>query len=509
MEATEVGMFHKMWQTLGMGKLRKELCRHSFIAFCLWYFSHYMRHALDKFHYGMMKNLQNDAVQLMVEIMFRGSAKSSIGLTMYAVWCIAYRKRRFIIIASDLASSAQTQMDTVIYELQNNRRLIADFGHLFVEEKPREGEIAGKKRKTVRDFITRNNVRVLLRAKGMKVRGERYNQIRPELALIDDPESIQSAESETERRKMMTWVKNELMGGMSQTHSKIVVFGNWLGTACLVAKLSEDPAWHSHKVPIILDEGLPTQRLAWRDRYTMTREEARTINRAKRDANGGVIEPDDMVISIEGLRHKFGSYVFRREFMLEAISEDEQIIKNYWVKWVEPDQIPPIDQLQIRVYLDPAVGQNEKKNDPSAWLVSGYDPKTKRLYFIDAYEEWLSFENIKKQTKTLCEYYGTWRPRIEAQTAFDYLCQQLETENRQMAVKRIRQTKGKKNRLMGVSVSWERGDVYVMKGNEKLAKLVTQTTLFGTEEHDDLCDVGMFSVEENLLAGKKGGIRKR
>lgn len=480
------------------------------MAFCVYYFGHYIKHSFGRIHYELFLNLQNDSVELLNEIMFRGSAKSSIVSTMYAMWNIVYRKRRFIIIGSDTSDSAQAQMDTIIYELTENKKIIRDFGTLYKEPK-KQNDIDSKKRKTVKDFVTSHSVRVLLRARGMKVRGQRYNNIRPELAIIDDPESIETAESDAMSRKMETWLKNELIGGMSQTRMKVVVIGNWLHENCLVARLSRDKAWKTQKVPIILDEGLETERIAWPDRYVMTRAEARKINRSMRDQMGDSFDRDKCVISIEGLIEKFGTYVFRREFMLEAISADEQIIKDHWVRWISPAELPPLDQLYLRMYIDPAVSE-KNENDPTAWLITGYDKKTKRLYFIDADEKWASFETIKKRTFSLAEYYrgGTWRPRIEAVTAFDYLCQQLEIDyNRIKTVRLNPKGRKKKTRLLSASTQWEKGNVYVLRGHALLAKLVEQTTKFGKTKNDDLADTGIYAVEEAFLLRKTGKAHKK
>lgn len=488
--------------------VRKALCRRNFLAFCLYYFGHYITHPFAWFHEEMMEDLQDDSIKYMVEIMFRGSAKSSIISTMYATWNIVYRKRRFIIIASDVSDSAQTQMDTIINELQNNKKLIRDFGSLYTEVKKQK--LGEKKKKTVSDFITKNNIRVLMRSTGMKVRGLRFNNIRPELAIIDDPESLETSESETKRRKAKRWIENELMGGMSQTRRKIVVAGNWLHDACLVAELYEDERWSSRKVPIIIvDEETGEERPAWAERYKMTYAEARKVNRARRDMQGGHIEPDQMVISIQGLRDDHGTLVFTQEFMLEPLSEADMKIKPHWIKWINSEELPPLDDLIIRIYLDPAVGQDPKKHDRSAWVVTGYDKKLKRLYFLDAFEGNLSLVGIENQTDTYMEYYDSFRPRIEAVVAFDYVAQRVETINKRARCKRIRPKGNKKNRLINTSVAWEKGQCYVVKGNPFLRTMTDQLTRFGKTKHDDLMDAGTHAVEENIFGKRKSRIRKR
>jgi len=487
--------------------VRKKTCERSFFAFCVYYFGHYITHKFAPFHKDMMKDLQNDRIKYMVEIMFRGSAKSSIISTMFVVWNIVYRKRRFIIIASDVSDSAQTQMDSVINELQNNTKLIRDFGSLYTEVKKQK--LGEKKRKTISDFITKNRVRVLMRSTGMKVRGLRYNNIRPELAIVDDPESLETSESETKRRKAKRWIEHELMGGMSQTRRKLVVAGNWLHDACLVAELYEDKRFSGRKVPIILDEGTENERPAWESRYTMTYAEARTINRARRDRQGGRIEPDQMVISIEGLRDDHGTMVFTQEFMLEPLTEENMAIKPYWIHWIDSSRLPSLDDMLVRIYLDPAVGQDPKKHDRSAWVVTAYDRKLKRLYFIDAFEGNLSLAKIEEQSGVFMEYYGVFHPRIEAVVAFDYVAQRIETVNKRAKCKRIRPKGNKKNRLISTSVAWEKGQVFVVKGNPHLKTMVDQLTRFGKTKHDDLMDAGTHAVEENLFGKRRGRARRK
>jgi len=479
-------------QTLSDPDARVALCRDNFVYFCLAYFPHYLSHAFAEFHAEMIDLLEMDEAELLNFIVFRGSGKSSLISTLYVLWVIVYNKRHFIILASDTGDSAQTQMATVIFELQGNALLRHNFGELYKESKTAT-EIS--KKKTVSDFVTENDIRVLVRSVGKKVRGERHRQYRPDLAVFDDPETNETATKVTQRNKRERWLKNELMGGMDQQALKLVVVGNWVHNDCLVARLSKDLAWNTMKVPIF--EG---EKLAWPDRYRMTDEETNRINNE-------IIIDAHKVISIEGLKRKHGTLVFQQEFLLQSLDPESQIIQAHWPGWQNNISI---NRLTLRMFVDSASGL-KKENDETAILIAGYDPEKKIIYLLDGCSGRYTMSEIVKRVAYYADYYKgeTNRPRVEAIAANEYLCQQIEREHRNISVVRVRPLSDKHSRLVGTSVHWERGHVVLNKDCPWMEKVYSQVVYFGKEAHDDCMDVATYAIEDFLMPKKRSKIHMR
>ncbi len=115
-----------------------------FLYFCFYYFPGEFNHPLADFQKEYCEDLQNGKDVFFVG--FRESAKTTF-LTMYYVWLICYRKRRFLMHYNSEIEQAKSMLRDVIILLQENEKIIADFGYLYLPENGRTAK--DKKQKTV------------------------------------------------------------------------------------------------------------------------------------------------------------------------------------------------------------------------------------------------------------------------------------------------------------------------------------------------------------------------
>lgn len=105
-------------------ELRREYFKKDFLAYCWYYFPYEFHHETADFQeeycYEMWKGM---------DIYFEGfreSAKTTF-YRMYVSWCIAYKKKRYIMHYNSVESQAKTMLLDIIVILQTNKRFISDF----------------------------------------------------------------------------------------------------------------------------------------------------------------------------------------------------------------------------------------------------------------------------------------------------------------------------------------------------------------------------------------------
>jgi predicted phage terminase large subunit-like protein len=127
----------------------------------------------------------------------------------YALACIAFQQRQFVLIVSDTYDQAVLFLQEIKRELQDNEDLQTLFG---VKEFPKESE---------GDFIVTfengKQARVMAKGSGQKVRGLRWNGKRPDLIIGDDLENDETVMNQERREKFRNWVFGALIPAKSPT----------------------------------------------------------------------------------------------------------------------------------------------------------------------------------------------------------------------------------------------------------------------------------------------------
>lgn len=297
--------------------LRKLICERSIRSFVLVYLGHYINYKFDKYHDDIFELLQNDEIKRASILGFRECAKSAIVNTVYVLWNVLYKKRNFILLGSEEGGLSNTQTTSVAYELLYNENIIRDFGKLYYDEK--EGMVRARQR-SINDFTCSNNVRVKAISSGMKVRGLRHNQLRPDLVILDDMDTTKSVINEKVREVKYNWFKSEILPGMNQSYGKCIVLGNMVHYDCFMARIQKEEGWSNLNIPIYNNK----MEIAWSDKYVMKAEEAMEINKSR--------DKSRKVISVEEIKKDKGSRVFGQEYLLVPATDEDRIFK---LKFIE------------------------------------------------------------------------------------------------------------------------------------------------------------------------------
>lgn len=216
---------------------RVDQAQQDFHYFARTYFPHYVTSEPSVLHEHMFVRLPElvaspvGAREYIVAP--RGEAKTTM-LQLFAIWCVATRRKHFIILIADAASQADTMLEALKAEFEVNPRLGMDFP-----------EICGKGplwREGV--AITANHVKLQAFGAGKRMRGVRHGPHRPDLALVDDIENDEQVRSPEQRDKRERWLKASVLSlGAADDSMDVIYVGTILHYDSVLSRTVRNPLW--------------------------------------------------------------------------------------------------------------------------------------------------------------------------------------------------------------------------------------------------------------------------
>lgn len=219
------------------GNLRRQLGELDVEFFCRFYLRDHFRKPPAPVHKHLFVSVKRliEATGRAQEVWVlpRGWAKTTIGCLGLPTWCVAYEKRKHILIISDSFDQAKDQLQTLKTEFEDNERLEEDFGKL-------EGSLW-----QAAEIVTVNRIKIRALGSGMKIRGLKFGRYRPDLIILDDVENLKAVQSDTSREHLRNWLTRSVMkAGWEDT--KLLTLGNYLHWDCLLLHLVENPMFTSY-----------------------------------------------------------------------------------------------------------------------------------------------------------------------------------------------------------------------------------------------------------------------
>jgi phage terminase large subunit-like protein len=333
---------------------------------------------MPAFHEQMYRDALNPKLSGLLWIMFRESAKTSLS-QIALIHAIVYETYHFIIWTSFDEGKAGSNLHNVALELQTNPLLNEDFGQLFYESSTADEDqdeayalstrtpLAKRfsKKKSIKEFITTNKIKVKAYSTGKSIRGEKFGQYRPEMVFLDDIETMKTCVSTARTEQVINFIDEMFYGAAA--YAKFFVLGNRLtyngSIQYLEDKVKSKPNWKVHDVAVI---DPITNELTWPDKYVRTNSEKEIWDKKYEDhppfdSDGCPIRK--VVFSIEE-KMADGLSTFNREFMNKPITEDE---REFLMKWMQKTfQDKDLDRLTRNRYIaiDVADSKARAKADP-------------------------------------------------------------------------------------------------------------------------------------------------
>lgn len=444
---------------------RRARAKH-FLGFCATYFSHYFYREPAPFHFKLAEVLQDKELEQVGIIGFRGSAKSTYASLAFILWSALEGHQNFIILIGDTAQQMKLNLSNIKYELENNEVLIADYGVMHEKSKNWSGT----------SLLLKNDVLILGRSRGQKIRGMRHRQFRPGLVVIDDPEDLEWVKKKENRDKTERWFTSEVVPAQREDNSKLIAIGNLLHNDCLLARLKRKGIMRMLEFPLFDENGKCT----WEALYP-TQE------------------------AIDKQKAKVGSETtWAREYLLKIISEDDQIIKETDLQYY-PNEWLQRKVLSAGVGIDFAISKRETADYTA--MVKGYevmnDEGERRLLILPgSINKRFNFEETIRKAVEVNEVMPAGTKFYPEKVAYQEAAIEIMRKNGLITVPMTAVT-DKTARLSSAAFYVKRGRVlFPEKGAEEL---IQNLLGFGIEDHDDLADAFSHLVL-GMIKGGGGGV---
>ena len=443
---------------------RRFLAKASYEAFCQIYFPHYFYLKPAHFHRRLVDILENAYYEMVAIIGFRGSAKSTHASMAYPIWEAVRGNDHFIILINDTGTQRDINIKNIKIEFETNALLRTDFPLV----KP------SKKKWTDGELELVNDVFILGRSRGQKVRGLRYRQWRPSLIVGDDLEDLEWVRKKENRNKTERWLVSEVIPAQEETKAKLIIIGNLLHTDALMSRLKKRKLMKVLEFPLI---NRRTGGCTWPAKYP-TQE------------------------AIDKQKDKVGSSsVWLREYLLKIVAEDDQLIGDDDIHYYDNEILDKVDDMgrAIVKILDAGVGIDLaislKDSADFTTMVGGYKvevdtkgqifikphPVNKHIDFSDTQKEALFFKkSMPDGTKFYVEDVGYQKAALQTMEASG------------IPIYPMRPVTDKRARLEAVAPYIKSG--YVKFPRTGCEALIMQVVGFGVEEHDDLVDALVYVI---------------
>ncbi len=467
-------------EALKKKETRKYLCEKSLMYFSIYYFTKFHFFKMPQFHKDWYKDLMFNNLTGLILVTFRESAKTSLA-KIKLIHNICYAKKKFIIWTSYDQAKAEANLYDIALELQTNKKLIADFGNLFFEEKSIE---KFTKKKSIGEFITTNKIKVKAYSTGQSPRGEVYGEFRPDFIVLDDIETLKTIESEPKTYEVMQYI-DELLAGLSG-NANVLVLGNRLleggSISYIEDKVKNSDKWKLHDIPVVIDG-----EIVWKEKYTETDFEAERYNKQ--------IE-DELYhkVSLETKRELLGYQAYNREMLNTPITDEEREFKKDWWRYRTPEQLEP---LNVRRFLtiDTAISEKESADSTGIidncvdsenfWNIRAYKYRINPKELIDLLFNWHKERNFEAIGIEKTIYLQAIKP---------FLDEEMRKRNTFLPIVELQHNQtAKETRIRGLIPRYESRSVFHIKGEcEDLEK---EMYVFPKGMHDDVLDALAYQLQ--------------
>ncbi len=447
----------------------------TFKGFCLVYLAHHFTSPPGIYHDDLMALLSNHSERFLSILGFRGCSKSTLSSLALPLWAALEHPDYypFILPIADTGTQAAINIANIKDELDHNLLIKQDYGNIngeFTEA----WDLKSEEEWQSKNMLLSNGVRILARSRGQKVRGLKHHQHRPKLVIADDVEDYDWTQKKENRDKTERWLLGEVKLGIDTKVGRIIVIGNKLHYDALMARLAKDPNFKNIEIPIMAEKD------------------------GKKIFYWPAMFPDEK--SLETLKSTpAAAIIFQREYMLKAVAEEGQPIKEEWLQYYD---VKPKEAIEGMAGTGVDLAISKKETADYTTMVDGVkcevndvpkiyiepNPINERFTF----HETMQMAKAKKLSRPGAVFY------VE-DVAYQKAAIQ-EMERSLIPVVPMKRTTDKHAMLLSIAPYIQNGTVvFPRTGCEDL---ILQILGWGVESHDDLVDalinlvLGLVSVPE-------------
>ena len=466
---------------------RIDQARHSTRRFCEIYLAHHFTSGFSELHHDIFSTIDHpDVSKRIARIAPRQFGKTtiiSLGLPLYMM---AYRLKWFVLMIGESATTAEANLATLTQEIETNEQLIADFPHLSPAM-----DIRGQSVKwTDRQLVIKSYATVMAKGMGARMRGLKYRERRPDLAILDDPESPETADTFLKRRRHKRWFGGTFMG-LGAREWDLYVIGNLPHHDCLIADLVLDTETWNCKLYRAIN--IPPRE---NERYI--------VGNTKTDNES--LWPDVWPLDkLEKYKKEpnVGSLGFAREMMNDPREEEDKVFDPHAFSLFDLTDEHRQTFSMVASAFDPAGGERpgemkRGRRDFACIVTAG---RTRDGY-IDVFDIWMKRDLPDQQIDKLLDVYEAWKPRLIGAEENMYknllevdLARRARERHLYPSWKMMTHTSNKVARILGIQPLIESGIVrFARHLIPKHPQFFGQFDEFPGAEHDDAPDATEMAI---------------
>ena len=383
----------------GPDGLRKQLAAFDLSYFGRAYLPHYFSRKSPYFHEeldkmwtdGVMKGLNPLESSKVIARMDgshqaiaapRGHAKSTNFTFKDSMHAVLYQYKHYEIILSDSSEQAEGFLDDIKTELEDNPRIIEDFGQLK-SDKAWNSKI----------ILTRTDVKVEANGSGKKIRGRRHRNWRPDLIVLDDIENDENVNTPEQRRKLKSWF-DKAVSKAGDTYTDIMYIGTILHYDSLLSRVLVNPTYKTQKYRAVISFAKNTKLWEeWESIYVNLFDENHKMNaltfyqaNEKEMLEGAEVlwEEKNPYYKLMETRLSEGEASFNSELQNDPIDPENADFNEEWLDYYEPELMDFSKPNYLLVGAnDPSLGKN-KKSDTSSIIDLALDLNSGYMYIVGA-----------------------------------------------------------------------------------------------------------------------------
>lgn len=461
-------MNQSLTQEQKIGTLKK-IFSEDIESFGKFFFIHHLGLDTPQFHKDIYREYESSDLRIAIGAP-RGHAKSTLTDLIYLAWVLVHNKSKFVLLVSDTYSQATLFLEALKAEFEDNEKLRQFYGSMTSKH-------------WSEDEIICNGILIKCLGAGMKVRGLKFRESRPDLAIVDDLENDDLVSSKERRDKLERWFNAALIPSLSKD-GRLIMIGTILHYDSLMSKVLDEKKYTDfHKKTYKAIDG---GKALWPEHLSV--EELEKIKR-------GYIEQGQ-------------GYLFYQEYQNDPVSDEHRKFKIEQIKYYEESEL---DRKNLRCYITIDRAYSVEKTADFTGIV---------INRVDNENNWyVRSERFKGTEKELIEkifdlksYYKPIKIGIE-QKAFEYtlkpyLNEEMRRRNSFFSVTELKDLGTAKNRrIEGLLPRYESGAIFFLKGD---TDIIDELIRFPKGVHDDLIDSLSYQLEMSRGGmGSSGAANKK
>ena len=429
-------IFGTKLRRVGNGESMKDRCATDFKLFCEYYLSDaFTSPWAKKFHFWLIDKyenivLRNDNHESKTLVCSpRSHAKSTLTSYALVLWCVLYGYKRFILIVSATSKVASQFIVNLRVTLETNDRIKGDFG-----------EQKGSSIWNSTEMMLQNGAYIISKGAGSQIRGLNHNGQRLDMTILDDMESQEETESDTQVDDLENWLNADCIPAGAPGMNDVIFIGTILSYNSVLWRLLTEAkysSWSRKRFQAVIEssrsplwnewESIMTDLSRGDDAYT----DARDFYDEHKDEmlEGTEVlwpeqRPDQYLWLME--RQLESPSAFASEYMNDPQTEELAVFKTAWIEKNLYTELPEIRDVNIAI--DPAVS-TRRTADYSVIMVVGRGSDN-YFYVLDCDAQKRSGEQLVEDAKEIIRKYYKYKPKVfcEANMLQSFLSNTLERD---------------------------------------------------------------------------------